>query len=334
MTDTNETRFDVLALGNAIVDVIATCDDAFLETHGMAKGAMTLVDTDQAEVIYAAMPPGRESSGGSAANTVAAIAELGARTAFVGRVADDQLGEVFAHDIGALGISYKTPPATSGAPTARCLILVTPDAQRTMNTFLGASAELDAGDVSVDDVASAEITYVEGYLWDAPGAKAACRRAMDAAKSAGRRVAFTLSDAFCVDRYRDEFLDLLNGPVDVVFANEAELLSLYQTEDFEAALASIQATGKLAAVTQSEKGAIILHGEERHKVAAVPVDEVVDTTGAGDLFAAGFLWGLTREISLVGCARAGALCASEIISHMGARSERDLAALIRDAGIT
>lgn len=320
---------DVLAIGNAIVDVIATADDAFLAREGLTKGSMRLIDAEEATRLYARMGVGRETSGGSAANTAAGVAALGARAAFIGRVAQDQLGEVFTHDIRATGVTYATPPAADGPPTARCLILVTPDAQRTMNTFLGASQHLTIDDLDPELIRAARITYLEGYLWDPEQPRRAMRRAIDIAHGAGRRIAFTLSDAFCIERHRADFRALLDGQVDILFANEAEILSLFETQNFDPALNAVEGTCEIVVVTRSEKGAIVLANGERHAVPAAPVAHVVDTTGAGDLFAAGFLTGLTQGRALPDCARMGALAASEIISHYGARPEVDLRTLIR-----
>jgi sugar/nucleoside kinase (ribokinase family) len=318
---------DVLAIGNAIVDVIATADDAFLAAQQLDKGSMRLIDAAEAERLYAVMGPGREVSGGSGANAAAGMAALGCSVAFIGRVADDQLGQVFAHDIRAAGVDYLTPFADTGNPTARCLIMVTPDAQRTMNTFLGASQDLTEADVDYALVAQAGITYLEGYLWDPPAPRAAMARALQVARDHGRRVAFTLSDAFCVERHRDDFLMLADGKVDVLFANEVEIKSLYRTDDFDAAVAAIQGRLPIAVITRSEKGALVVTPDDRIAVPAAPVEKVVDTTGAGDLFAAGFLAGLARGRALADCARLGAVAAAEVISHYGARPEADLKAL-------
>ena len=326
---------DVIGVGNAIVDVIAHADDAFLDRHGLAKGAMTLIDADQAKALYAAMGPGTEKSGGSAANTIAGLASFGGSAAFVGKVRDDQLGSIFAHDIGALGVRFATPMAPPGGEpaTARCLVFVTPDAQRTMCTFLGVSVELGPQDISEAQIGAAQVTYLEGYLWDPHDAKAAMRKAIAAAKSAGRRVAFTLSDAFCVDRHRAEFLDLIAGDVDVLFANEAEILSLYQVDSFDAALQQVRGHAEIVALTRSEKGSVVLSGDEVHVIDASPVARVVDTTGAGDLYAAGFLHGLTRGAGLADCGRLGSLAAAEVIQHIGARPETSLADLARANGL-
>ena len=324
-------RYDVLGLGNAIVDVLARTGDDFLTRHGMQKGGMMLIDEARAKAIYDAMGPAVEISGGSAANTIVGVASFGGRAAFVGKVKDDELGKVFAHDIRAVGVAFTTKPAADGPSTARCYVLVTPDGERTMNTFLGAAQDLTPSEVDADTVASAAITYLEGYLWDPPHAKEAFRKAATIAHGAGRRVALTLSDAFCVGRYRPEFLDLLRtGMVDLVFANESELQSLYETKDFDAAVAALRADAKLAVVTRSEKGCVVVAKDDTIAVPAAPIKQLVDATGAGDLFAAGFLFGLARGRDHRTCARLGAIAAAEVIQHIGARPEvslKDLAAL-------
>ncbi len=325
MTDT---RYDVLAVGNALVDVIATAEVPWLATHAIPKGSMRLIAADEAERLYALMGPGREVSGGSAANTVAGIAAMGGRPAFVGRVAADQLGAVFAHDIRAAGVTYTTPPMSDGPPTGRCLILVTPDGDRTMSTFLGATQELTEADIDPEVVRASAVLYLEGYLWDPAQPRAAMRKAIEIARGAGRKVAFTLSDTFCVHGHRSDFRALLNGHVDVMFGNENEVLALFETTDMNAAMDALAAHATIAVVTRSEQGAVVLANGERHVVAAEPVAKVVDTTGAGDLFAAGFLSGLVAGRPLADCARQGGIAAAEIISHFGARSERDLAALV------
>lgn len=327
------TRYDVTGVGNAIVDVIASADDAFLAKHTIEKGAMTLIDEARAKELYAAMGPGQEVSGGSAANTLAGIASLGGRGAYIGKVADDQLGEIFGHDLRAAGVDYSTAPLQNGPATARCLILVTPDAQRSMNTFLGASTLFSKGDVDAERIAAAEITYLEGYLYDRDEAKAAFVEAARIARSAGRKVALTLSDPFCVDRHRDSFRDLVANHVDVIFANEAELKSLYLTEDFDAALASVRAETRIAAITRSEKGAIITSGSDTVAVPADAIEKLVDTTGAGDLFAAGFLLGLARGAGLETCARLGVMAAGEVITHVGARPLVSLETMARERGL-
>ncbi len=327
-------RFDVLGIGNAIVDVIARAEDDFLLGHGMHKGAMALIDEPRAEAIYEAMGPAVEISGGSAANTIVGVAGFGARAAFVGKVKDDALGQVFAHDIRAAGVSFTTPPASEGPSTARCYVLVTPDGERTMNTFLGAAQDLHPNDIDAEAVASAAITYLEGYLWDPKHAKEAFLKAAKIAHGADRLVALTLSDAFCVDRWRDEFLDLIrSGTVDLLFANEAELHSLYQTADFDTAVAALRQEARLAVVTRSAKGCLVVSRDSTQAVHAMPVERVIDTTGAGDLFAAGFLFGLARDVPLEDAARLGALAAAEVIQHIGARPECSLKALAEENGL-
>ncbi|MBL8837795.1 MAG: adenosine kinase [Alphaproteobacteria bacterium] len=323
-------NFDVVGIGNAIVDVIARTDDAFLATHGLVKGAMTLIDAARAETLYAAMGPGIEVSGGSAANTVVGVAALGATAGYIGKVCADQLGDVFRHDVRAAGVSFSTPPARSGPPTARCMVFVTPDAQRTMQTYLGACVELGPDDVDEATVAGAGVTYLEGYLWDKPAAKDAFRKAMKVAHDAGRKVALTLSDPFCVERHRAEFRDLVDNHVDILFANEAEIESLYQTDGFDAALVAAQAKpARINVLTRSAKGSVVAANGAVHRVPAEPVAKVVDTTGAGDLFAAGFLAGLAHGRDLPSCGRMGAIAAAEIISHIGARPETSLKQLVK-----
>ena len=321
---------DIIAIGNAIVDVIAQADDAFIASEGLAKGSMQLLfSPEEAEALYAKMGAGIEASGGSAANTVAGIAALGGKTGFIGQVADDQLGSVFAHDIRALGVHFDTAPRPGQPPTARCLILVTPDAQRTMNTFLGASQFLPATALDLDLIRSAAILYLEGYLWDPEQPRAAMRAAIDAARGAGRKVALTLSDSFCIERHRGDFLALIDdGQLDILFANEAEILSLNETDDFEAAVTATAARVPLLVVTRSEKGALAVSGGERVQVPAEPIAEVIDTTGAGDLFAAGFLAGQAQGRSLRDSLTMGAIAAAEVISHYGARPEADLKQLV------
>ncbi len=319
---------DAVGIGNAIVDVLSQADDAFLDAQGLPKGAMTLIDAARAEELYAAMGAGIEMSGGSAANTMAGLASLGGQGAFIGKVRNDQLGGIFRHDIRANGLVFETPAATQGLPTARCLIFVTPDAQRTMNTFLGASIDLGPEDLDAEIIAGAKITYLEGYLWDAPPAKAAFVKAAQIAHEAGRRVALTLSDPFCVERHRDSFLELVEAHVDILFANETEICALYQAAGFDAALQQVRGHCEVAVLTRGDKGAVICAGEEIHVVDAQAVTRVVDTTGAGDLYAAGFLYGYTRGRSLFDCGQIGAIAAAEVISHFGARPEADLAALV------
>ena len=326
-----ELTYDILGIGNAIVDVVARSDDGFLSRHDMHKGAMALVDAPTAAAIYLAMGPGRESSGGSAANTCAVAALLGSRVAYLGKVADDQLGQVFRHDINAVGVHFPSAPLIGGPPTARCLILVTPDGQRTMNTFLGACVTLTEDDVDEDLVAAAAVTYLEGYLFDPPAAQAAFRRAATAAHAAGRQVALSLSDAFCVNRHRDAFRDLVAGHVDILFGNETEITALYEENTFDAAAEAARRDVDLAVLTRSEAGSLILRGTETVEIAAEPA-KVVDTTGAGDAYAAGFLAGLTAGRSLPACGRLGSIAAAEVISHYGARPESDLRKLV--AGVT
>ena len=327
--------YDVLGIGNAIVDVIARTDDDFLVRHGMNKGSMALIDETRAEAIYASMGPAMEISGGSGANTIAGVASFGARAAFFGKVKDDDLGRAFAHDIRAAGVAFDTPPASEGPSTARCYVLVTPDGERTMNTYLGAAQDLHPNDVDADAVTAAAITYLEGYLWDPPQAKEAFRKAAGIAHGAGRMVALTLSDAFCVGRYRGEFLNLMRtGVVDLIFANESELKSLYETADFDSAVKALRNDVKLAVVTRSEKGCVVVSRESNEAVKAAPIDRLVDATGAGDLFAAGFLVGLARNQDHRTAAQLGALAAAEVIQHLGARPETSLKALAQDNGFT
>lgn len=323
----NAPTLDILGIGNAIVDVLARADDAFLEARNLAKGGMRLIGAEEAEALYGQMGPGVESSGGSAANTCAVAAALGARVGFLGKVAADGLGQVFAHDIRAAGVHFPTAPLADGAPTARCLILVTPDGQRTMNTFLGACVHFSGADVDAAEVARARVVYLEGYLFDPPAAQAAFHAASRAAHQAGRQVALTLSDPFCVERHRQAFRRFVREETDILFANEAEILSLYETEDFETAAARLRDEVSLAVLTRSEQGSVILAGAERHEVAAVPT-RVVDTTGAGDAYAAGFLAALTRGLPLPECGRWGSVAAAEIISHFGARPQADLKVLV------
>ena len=318
---------DILGIGNAIVDVLAPTDEAFLAARGLPKGGMQLIDTTQAEALYAAMPAGMESSGGSAANTCAVAAALGAKVGFLGKVAADQLGQVFAQDIQAAGVHFPTAPLTEGAPTARCLILVTPDGQRTMNTFLGACVTFGPEDVDPAEVARAKVVYLEGYLFDPPAAQAAFRAAAKAAHAAGRKVALTLSDPFCVGRHRNAFRAFVTEECDILFANEAEILALYETDDFEAAVSRVAQDVEIAALTRSEHGSVILSGGARHVVAAQPT-QVVDTTGAGDAYAAGFLAAWTRGLPLAEAGRWGSIAAAEVISHYGARPQSDLKALV------
>lgn len=327
----SEPTLDVVAIGNAIVDVIAQTDDAFLASEALAKGSMQLLfSTEEAEALYAKMGPGRETSGGSAANTAAGIAALGGRAGFIGQLADDELGQVFRHDISALGVSFDTAPRPGEPTTARCLILVTPDGERTMNTFLGASQFLPASALDHDLIESGAILYLEGYLWDPEEPRAAMDKAIDIARGAGRRVAFTLSDGFCVDRHRGDFQRLLDdGRIDILFANEDEIKSLCQTEDFDAAVAATAMKTPLLVVTRSEKGAVAVKDGKLYAVPAEPIDRVVDATGAGDLFAAGFLAGQAQGRGVEDSLAMGAVCAAEVIQHYGARPEGDLKALVK-----
>lgn len=328
-----DTTYDVVGIGNAIVDIIGRCSDAFLTEHGATKGHMRLVDADTVVALYKAMGPAIEISGGSAANTMAGIASFGGKAGFIGKVADDELGRIFGHDIRAVGVTFQTPPTQGGNPTARSLILVTPDGERTMNTFLGVSPELDHGEVDPAMVTAAQVVYLEGYLFDRPEAKAAFRQAAKIAKEAGRKVALTLSDSFCVERHRAEFLDLIRGDVDILFANELEITALYRVASFDEAAQLARADSELAVLTRSAKGSLILSGEKAVSVAPEPVARVVDTTGAGDLYAAGFLYGYTSGKPLDVCGRLGSLAAAEIISHVGARPETALAKLAAARGV-
>ncbi len=324
---------DVVGIGNAIVDVLAQADDAFIAAEKLTKGTMALIDEPRAQSLYGRMGPGIEASGGSAANTIAGVASLGGRAGYIGKVADDVLGKVFAHDLRAAGVHYDTTPLEGGAASARCLILVTPDAQRTMNTFLGASAELTPDDLDRDLIAAAQVTYLEGYLFDRAQAKDAFRLAGKFAHDAGRKLSLTLSDPFCVDRHRADFRNLIKNHVDILFANEAEICSLYETKNFDEAASAVKNEAEIAVLTRSEKGAIVVSAKDRVAVPAAPVAKVVDTTGAGDLFASGFLYGFTHGKDFAHCAKLGALCAAEIISHFGARPEVKLKDLAAKAGL-
>jgi sugar/nucleoside kinase (ribokinase family) len=319
----------VLAIGNALVDVITTAPPEFLSDRGIAKGTMRLIPSDEAETLYAAMGAGREISGGSAANTVVGMAALGAQPAFVGRVADDQLGAVFAHDIRAAGVKFTTAPSQGGAPTGRCLIVVTPDGERTMNTYLGACQELSEADLDADSVAAAQILYLEGYLWDPAAPRAAMKKAIAVARAHGRKVAFTLSDVFCVEGHRADFQDLLAGHVDLMFGNEHEVCALYQTQSLDEAMAELAKHACVAVVTRSSAGAVVLEGGRRHVISGEKVAKVVDSTGAGDMFAGGFMAAMIEGRSLPDCARVGCITAAEVIGHYGARPEVDLKALVK-----
>ncbi len=327
-------QYDVLCIGNAIVDIIAQCDEAFLTDNGIIKGAMNLIDGERAELLYARMGPAIEASGGSAGNTAAGIASFGGRAAYFGKVSRDHLGEVFTHDIRAQGVAFDTKPLAGTPPTARSMILVTPDGERSMNTFLGACVELGPDDVEAEKAKGAKVTYFEGYLWDPPLAKEAIRMTAAHAHAAGREVSMTLSDSFCVDRYRAEFLELMrSGTVDIVFANSHEIKSLYETSSFDEALAQIRRDCKLAAVTRSEKGSVIVRGDETVVIEATAISELVDTTGAGDLYAAGFLYGYTQGRSLKDCGDLGSLAAGLVIQQIGPRPRQNLRREAEQAGL-
>ncbi len=322
-----EPELDVIGIGNALVDVLSHAEEDQVTRQGLVKGTMHLVDEARARTLYETMGPGIEMSGGSAANTVVGVASFGGRAHYVGKVRDDQLGEVFGHDLRATGVGYDTPRATSGPPTGRCLILVTPDAQRTMSTFLGASVRLGPADVDRRLIARGKILYLEGYLFDPPDAQEAFRAAAAIAHEAGRKVALTLSDPFCVERHRAAFLELVEHHVDILFANELEICALYQVHDFDAALPHVRGHCELAALTRSAKGSVLVNGNRMHVVSAHPVDAVVDTTGAGDLYASGVLYGLAQGLDLPTCGRLGSLAAAEVIAHVGARPMVPLADL-------
>jgi sugar/nucleoside kinase (ribokinase family) len=321
-------RFDVVALGNALVDVLSHEDDDFVTRTGVEPGAMTMVDAGRSDEIYAQMGPATEVSGGSAGNTTAGVASFGGRAAYIGRVADDAFGKVFTHDLRSSGVHFESPIATDGVPTGRCLVIVTPDAQRTMCTYLGAGAELDLTYVDEALIEAAAVTYLEGYVWDPPAAKDAVRHAATVAHRADQRVAFTLSDPFCVDRHREEFRELIEHDVDILFANEHEIMSLYELDSFDDALRKVRGHCAIAALTRGARGSVVVAGDDVHIIDAHPT-EVVDTTGAGDLYAAGFLYGLTHGRDLQTCGRLASLAASEVISHLGARPARSLAELAR-----
>jgi sugar/nucleoside kinase (ribokinase family) len=327
-------KYDVLGIGNAIFDVLVRTDESFLAAHGMTKGGMALIDEARAASIYRDMGPATEMSGGSAANTIVGVASLGARAAYVGKVKDDQIGRLYTHDIRAAGVAFDTKPAADGPATGCSYILVTPDGERTMNTYLGAAQELTPADIDAAQVAASAIVYLEGYLWDPKNAKDAFVKASTIAHEAGRHVALTLSDSFCVDRYRGEFLDLMRGgTVDLVFANEAELRSLYQTADFDTPLTQLRSDVKLGVVTRSEKGCVVASTDGVSAVPAFPIEKMVDTTGAGDLFAAGFLFGLVRGAGYENAGRLGALAAAEVIQHIGARPQVSLKELAQQRGL-
>ncbi|MEC8215228.1 MAG: adenosine kinase [Cyanobacteriota bacterium] len=320
----SSTSLDVVGIGNAIVDVLVQTDDGFLRTHSLQKGGMALIDEPQAERLYKASGPGLETSGGSVANTMVGIAQLGGKAGFIGRVRNDQLGEIFSHDIRAVGARFDTPAATSGATTARCLIYVTPDAERTMCTFLGASTQLEPEDLDLSMVREAKVLYLEGYLWDSPAAKRAFIAAAEACRDSGGQVALSLSDGFCVDRHRESFLDLVNGHVDVLFANDVEIMSLYETDDFDTAVQQVSGCCRVAALTRGAKGSVVLSGDQRWDIGIVSLGDLLDTTGAGDLYAGGFLHGYTQGESLERCGELGALCAGQIVTQLGARPQVSL----------
>lgn len=320
--------FDVAGIGNAIVDVLSFTPEHFLTEENLTKGTMLLVDEQRAKTLYRKMGQATECSGGSVANTLAGMASLGGRTAFIGKVRNDQLGSIFVHDLHAVGVHFATPAITSGPSTASCFVYVTPDAQRTMATYIGACSLVSEEDIDEQLIEQAMVTYIEGYLWDTENAKAAIRKAIDLAHQAGRKVAFTLSDTFCVDRHRAEFLQLIENDIDLLFANEAEIKSLYHTQNFDAAIDNVKGACEIAAITRSEKGSIVLTRETLETVPTQTVAKVIDTTGAGDLYASGFLYGLTRGWELPDCARLGNRCAGEIIGQLGARSMRPLKELV------
>jgi sugar/nucleoside kinase (ribokinase family) len=321
-------HYDVVGLGNAIVDVLSYCEDAFLKAQGLDKGTMTLVDEARSQALYKMIGPSTECSGGSVANTLAGMASLGSQVAFIGKVAGDQLGKIFTHDLQSVGVRYHTPPAPQGAPsTANCLVFITPDAQRTMATYIGACALLNEGDIDETVIARGDILYIEGYLWNGEHNKAAIRKAMSIARAHGKKVAFTLSDTFCVHAHRDAFLALLSD-LDILFANEAEIMALTASMDIDEAIAAVRGLCPIVAITRSEKGSIVVAGEHVHRVPTPPVAKLVDTTGAGDLFAAGFLHGHARALALPQCAELGNRCAGEIIQHLGARSLKPLKELV------
>jgi sugar/nucleoside kinase (ribokinase family) len=323
----SDATYDVLGVGNAIVDIIAQTDEAFLAKHGMPKGGMALIDEAQAHSLYADMGAAIEASGGSAGNTIAGVASYGGKAAFIGKVKKDTFGEIFAHDLTSLGVHFATAPATEGPATARCLVLVTSDAQRTMNTHLGACVDLTSADIDADLVAASAITYLEGYLFDPPAAKEAFRKASTIARQAGRKVALTLSDSFCVHRYKDEFKALIADHVDILFANDDEIEALYGSRDIQAAANDLAGQVDVVAITLGSQGSLIASGEGRYEVPAAPIGELVDTTGAGDLYAAGVLYGLSRHLPFAECGRLGSIAASEVIQHYGARPLVSLAQL-------
>ena len=323
-----DATLDVIGIGNAIVDVIAQAEDSFLIEHALNKGAMTLIDAERAETLYCAMEAGVEVSGGSAANSMVGMAMMGGEVGYIGKVSEDTLGKVFSHDMVSAGVGYESAPSVTGTSTARCLVFVTEDAQRTMNTYLGACIELGPEDIDEAFIASAQVTYLEGYLWDPPEAKEAFRKAQNVAKANGRRVSLSLSDPFCVKRHCEELRDFVENHVDILFANQDEILSLYETDDFDDALQHITRHCEIVALTRGAQGAVVAGRGEVHFVNTAPIARVMDTTGAGDLFAAGFLYGFTHDFDLARCGRLGALAAGEIISHFGARPEMDISQLV------
>jgi sugar/nucleoside kinase (ribokinase family) len=323
------TQYDLVGIGNALVDIVTQSDDAFLAKHGLAKGGMMLIDPDRAAHLYSELAAAKESSGGSCGNTMAGFVSLGGAGAYIGKVRNDQFGDVFRHDMNAIGVSFTTPAVDLGPGTGLCLVMVTPDAQRTMCTFLGAAADLTVADIEADVVKAAQVTYLEGYLFDPPAAQQAFVAAAELAHSADRKVAMTLSDSFCVERHRDAFRAMVEDHVDVLFANETEILTLYEVDKFDDALQAVRGHCEVACLTRSEKGSVVLSGVDVHVIDAEPVDSVLDTTGAGDLFAAGFLYGYTHGRSLAESARIGSVASAEVIGHYGARPETDLAALVK-----
>ena len=325
ITSHRSAHFDVLGIGNALVDVLSTEDESFIEQMDLVKGSMTLIDTDRAEVIYAAMGDKTEMSGGSAANTLSGVASFGGTAAYIGRVKDDGLGKAFGHDLNSLGVHFSADLATEGDPTGRCMIVVTPDGERTMNTYLGASATLCADHLDLDLIASAKVTFLEGYLFDRDDAKAAFRLAAETAHAAGRKVSLTLSDSFCVDRHRDDFLDLVRGGVDILFANEEEIMKLYGVDSFDDGVEAVRGSCEIAAVTRGREGSVVVTADELVSVEAHQVPKRVDTTGAGDLYAAGFLYGWSQGRPLHECGRLGSIAAAAVIGHIGPRPGMSLA---------
>ncbi len=328
-----ETRFDVLGIGSAIVDILSRCDEDLLASFDLVKGCMALTSAEKAKRIYDRMGRAMEISGGSAANTMAGIASLGGTPAFIGKLGNDKLGEIFRHDIEAIGVDFHSGHKPADLPTATCLILVTDDGQRTMNTHLGASTTLGPNDIDEVRVAASRVIYIEGYQWDTPQAKEAIRKASRTAKGAGRQVALSLSDPFVVDRHRDDLLTLIREDVDILFGNEEEIFRLYHADDLATAIERLRSAKVLACMTRGAKGTVVFDGTETIAVEAFPVAKVVDTTGAGDLFAAGFLYGYTHGRDLLGCAKIGSMAAAEVIGHMGARPEADLRRMMTEHGL-